>query len=125
MYVNSLCNVLGFDLPSSAVRRGTLPRGSGAGRQKAERDGAAPSTSAQERPLRATRRQLNANVRDMFDDARPDLDQALPDRRELRAGKQARLRDGGAHAMHQPERGGAENERGIEALHLRPQPTRQ
>jgi hypothetical protein len=32
----------------------------------------------------------------------PDLDQALPDRRELGTRERVVLRDGGAHAMHQP-----------------------
>jgi hypothetical protein len=79
--VNSLRNAFGVDLASSAVRRSTWPRGSGAGRQKAKR------YSAEQRPLWATRWQLNANACYMFDHARPNLDQALPDRRELSAGK--------------------------------------
>ena len=41
----------------------------------------------------------------MLDDARADLDQALADRCELSAGERAALRNRGAHAMHQPERG--------------------
>ena len=65
------------DLPLSAARRGTQPRGSWAGRHETERDG------AEQRPLRATRRQLDANARDVLDHARADLDQAVPDGREL------------------------------------------
>ena len=62
------------DLPVSAARRGTPPRSLWAGRHEAERDG------AEQRPLRATRRQLDTNARDVLDHARPDLDQALSDR---------------------------------------------
>jgi hypothetical protein len=51
-----------------------------------------------------------ANARNVLDHARADLDQALPDRRELSLGQQARLRDRGAYAMHQPERRGVEDE---------------
>src|SRR5205814_888845 len=65
------------DLPVSAARRGTPPRGSWAGRHEAERDG------SEQGPLRATRRQLDTNARDVLDHARPDLDQALSDRGEL------------------------------------------
>src|SRR3954454_4642971 len=46
----------------------------------------------------------------MLDHARPDLDQARSDRRGLALRKRARLGDRGAHAMHQPERGGVEGE---------------
>jgi hypothetical protein len=46
----------------------------------------------------------------MLDHARADLDQALSDRREFAAGKRVGLRDRGADAMHQPERGSVENE---------------
>jgi hypothetical protein len=42
----------------------------------------------------------------MLDRERPDLDQALSERRELALRERARLRDRGAHAMHQPERSG-------------------
>src|SRR5216683_6171242 len=52
---------------------GARPRGSRAGRHQAERDG------SEQRPLRATRRQLDANARDILDHTRADLDQALPD----------------------------------------------
>ena len=38
----------------------------------------------------------------------PDFDQALADCRELGTGERIGLRDRGAHAMHQPERGGGE-----------------
>ena len=41
---------------------------------------------------------------------RADLDQALSDRRELAAGERISRRDRGAHAVHQPERGGVEDE---------------
>ncbi len=43
---------------------------------------------------------------------RADLDQALPDGRELSDRERVCLRDGGSHAMHQPERGGVECEPG-------------
>ena len=46
---------------------------------------------------------MYANARSVFDHARPDLDQALTYRCELRLGQRAGLRDGGAHAMHEPE----------------------
>ncbi len=46
----------------------------------------------------------------MLDHARADLDQALPDGCKLSLGQRARLWDRGAHAMHQPERGGVEDE---------------
>ena len=64
-------------MPGSAARRGTRPRGSWAGRHQAERDG------SEQCPFRATRRQLDADARDVLDHARADLDQALPDGREL------------------------------------------
>jgi hypothetical protein len=41
---------------------------------------------------------------------RADLDQAVSDRRELSPGERSGRRDRRAHAMHQPERGGAEDE---------------
>jgi hypothetical protein len=41
---------------------------------------------------------------------RSDLDQALSERRELAIGERVGPRDRGAHPMHQPERGGVENE---------------
>ena len=53
---------------------------------------------------------MYANARSVLDHSRADLDQALPDRRELSFGQRAGLRDCGAHAMHQPERGGVEDE---------------
>jgi len=43
-------------------------------------------------------------MRAMCSITRADFDQALSDRRELATGERVRLRDGGAHAMHQPER---------------------
>ena len=46
----------------------------------------------------------------MLDHARPDLNQALSYGRELALGERARLGDRGTHAMHQPERGGVEDE---------------
>ena len=88
----------------SAARRGARPRGPWAGSQQAERHG------SEQCPLRATRRQLDADARDVLDHARADLDQALPDGRELALGERVRLRDRGAHAMHQPERGGVQDE---------------
>ena len=60
--------------------------------------------------LRAAGRQLNADAGEMLDHARADLDQALAYRRELAAGERIAPRDRGAHAMHQPERGGVEDE---------------
>jgi len=51
-----------------------------------------------------------ANARNVLDYSRADLDQALPDRCELSLGQRARLRDRGAHGMHQPERSGVEDE---------------
>jgi hypothetical protein len=59
-------------------------------RQKSERDG------AEQRSLRATRRQLDANARDMLDHARADLDQALVDGRELCPCEWVCLWNGGA-----------------------------
>jgi hypothetical protein len=46
----------------------------------------------------------------VLDDPRADLDQALSERGELAIGERVGPRDRGAHAMHQPERGGVENE---------------
>jgi hypothetical protein len=46
----------------------------------------------------------------VLDHARSDLDQALSDGRELGTGERVGSRDGSAHAMHQPERGGVKNE---------------
>ena len=40
---------------------------------------------------------------------RSDLDEALTYRCELSLGQRAGLRDGGAHAIHKPERGGVQN----------------
>ena len=101
---HSLCNAFGIDLPRSAARRGPRPRGSWAGRHQAEGDG------PEQRPFRATRRQLDADARDVFDHARADLDQAFSDGRELATGERVGPRDRGAHAVHQPERGSMENE---------------
>ena len=75
------------DLPVSAARRGAQPRGSWAGRHETERDG------SEQCPLRATRRQLDADARDVLDHARADLDQALADGRELAAGERVGPRD--------------------------------
>jgi len=89
VWCHLLCNAFGVDLPWSAARRGSLPRGSRAGRHEAERDG------AEQRALRATRRQLDADARDVLDHTRADLNQALPDRRErLTEGSSAHSRDG-------------------------------
>jgi len=94
---------VGVDLPRSAARRGARPRSSWARRHQAERD------EPEQRSLGATGRQLNADTCDVLDHTRTYLDQALSDRRELALGKRAGLRDCGAHAMHQPERGGVKN----------------
>jgi hypothetical protein len=51
-----------------------------------------------------------ANARNVLDDPRTDLDQVLAYRCELSVGQRAGLRDGSPHAMHQPERGGMEDE---------------
>src|SRR5262252_7707763 len=53
---------------------------------------------------------MYANARSVFDHARSDLDQALTYRCELSLGQRTGLRDGGAHAMHQPEGRGVEDE---------------
>jgi hypothetical protein len=53
---------------------------------------------------------MYANARSVFDHARSDLDQALTYRCELSLGQRAGLGDGGAHAMHKPERRGVEDE---------------
>src|SRR6516165_990597 len=52
---------------------------------------------------------MYANARSVFDHARSDLDQALTYHCELSLGQRAGLGDGGAHAMHKPERGGVQN----------------
>src|SRR6516164_9666310 len=52
---------------------------------------------------------MYTNTRSVFDHARADLDQALSYRCELSLGQRAGLGDGGAHAMHKPERGGVQN----------------
>jgi hypothetical protein len=83
---------------------GPWPRGSGAGLHQAERDG------AEQRTLRATCRQLNADARDMFDHAGGDLDQALADGRKLGTRERVCRRDRNAHLMHQPVRGSVEYE---------------
>jgi len=46
----------------------------------------------------------------VLDHARADLDQAVPDGRELSLRERVYVRDRGAHAIHQPERGGVEGE---------------
>jgi hypothetical protein len=51
---------------------------------------------------------LDADARDVLDDARADLE-ALSERGKLAMGERVGPRDRGAHAMHQPERGGVEN----------------
>ena len=53
---------------------------------------------------------MYANACSVFDNARSDLDQALTYRCELSLGQRTGLRDGGAHAMHQPEGRGVEDE---------------
>jgi hypothetical protein len=55
------------------------PRGQGVGLHQVQRE------SVGQRALRATRRQLNRDARDMFDHARGDLGQALAVGRELGA----------------------------------------
>ena len=84
--------------------RAPWPRGSRAGPHQAQRDG------AKQRALRATRRQLNADARDIFDHTGGDLDQALADGRELGTGERVCRRDRSAHPMHQPVRGSVEYE---------------
>src|SRR6266478_3393991 len=74
---NSQCNAFGVDLPRSAAQRGTKPRRSSGGWREAERD------SAEQAPLGAAGRQLDADAREVFDHARADLDQALADSGEL------------------------------------------
>ena len=92
------------DLPRLAARRGAQPLRSRTGWQQAERNG------AEQRALRATRRQLDADACDVLDYPRADLDQSLPDGGELATGERIGPRDRGAHTMHQPERGGVKNE---------------
>ena len=53
---------------------------------------------------------MDADARNVLDHARPDLDQTLSERRELGRGERIGRRDRGAHAVHQPERGGVQNE---------------
>src|SRR5271155_1543488 len=53
---------------------------------------------------------MYANARSVLDHPRADLDQALPYGCERGLGQRAGLRDGGADAMHQPERSGVEDE---------------
>jgi hypothetical protein len=89
---------------SVAARRGARPRCSWTGRHEAERN------SSEQHALRATRRQLDADACDVLDHARAYLDQTLADGRELAAGERIGARDRGAHAVHQPERGGVKNE---------------
>ena len=81
-----------------------MPRRSRRGRHDAERNGAEQGT------LRATRRQLDADARSVFDDARPNLDEAFADGRELGLCKRVCLRNGVAHGEHQPVRGGVKHE---------------
>jgi hypothetical protein len=69
-------------------------------RTQAERDG------AEQRALRATRRQLNADARDMFDHTGGDLDQALADSRELGTGEWVRRRNRSAHPAFVHRKGG-------------------
>lgn len=83
---NSPCNAFGVDLPLLGTRSGAQPFGSRARRQKPERDG------TEQRPVRATHRQPNADARDVLDHARSDLDQALSDRGELGCCERVRLR---------------------------------
>src|SRR5258706_14015683 len=67
----------GLMRPRRRLVGGTRPRGSWAGRHQAERYG------LEQRPLRATRRQLDADAREVLDHARADLDQPLADGRAL------------------------------------------
>src|SRR6516162_5304171 len=53
---------------------------------------------------------MYANARSVFDHARSDLDEALTYRCELSLGQRTGLRNGGAHAMHEPERRGVEDQ---------------
>src|SRR5215470_11586442 len=85
-------------------KRGTMPRRSSAGWREAERDG------AEQRSLRITGRQLDADAREMLDHARADLDQTLADGRELGLCERVCLRNGVAYGEHQPIRGGVESE---------------
>src|SRR5580693_882247 len=86
------------------VSGATWPCGSWAARHEREGDG------SEQRPLGATRGEMYANARSVLDHPRADLDQALPYGCELGLGQRAGLRDGGADAMHQPERSGVEDE---------------
>jgi hypothetical protein len=95
---------VGVDVPRPAARLGRdAPQLTGRPHE-AERYG------PEQRRFRAAGRQVDANARGVLDHASADLDQALSDRCELGAGERARPRDRGAHAVHQPERGGVENE---------------
>jgi hypothetical protein len=78
----------------SAARRNAPPRGLRAGRHEADSDG------SEQGRFQATRRQLDADVREVFDHAGPDLDQALSDGRELATGERAGLRNRRARTPH-------------------------
>ena len=80
-----------------------MPRRSSAGRE-AERD------SAEQSSLWTTGRQLDADAREVLDHACADLDQTLPDGDELSICERVGLRNGVAHAEHQPVRGGVKRE---------------
>jgi hypothetical protein len=86
-------------------RRGApWPRGSWAARHERARNG------SEQRPLGATRWEMYANAGNVLDHPCAELDQALAYRCEFSVRQWVRLRDGGAHAMHQPERRGMEDE---------------
>src|SRR5215469_12332975 len=94
---NSLCNALGIDLPVRRLGRGARPRRLRLRWQQTERD------LTEQGPLRAARWQVNADARNVLDNARADLDETLSNRRELSLGQWACLGYCRAHGPHQPE----------------------
>ena len=65
---------------------------------------------SEQHPLGAARRQVDSDAGDMLDDTRADFDEPVADGLELGPGQWARLRNGRAHGMHQPERRGVQHE---------------
>src|ERR1700751_683132 len=94
---NSPCNALGIDLPCRRLGRGARPRRLWLCRYQTERD------LPEQGPLRAAWWQMNADARDVLDNARADLDETLSNCREFGLGQRTCLGYCRAHGPHQPE----------------------
>src|SRR6201997_5070826 len=89
---DSLCNAFGgLSASDRRLARGARPRRLRLRRHQTERD------LTEQGPLGAACRQMNADARDVLDDASTDLDETLTDRRELSLGQRACLGNRRAH----------------------------